>query len=53
MGITAATLFVTGIVVSLFTGRAPLWSGLRMVLVAATAAAITYGVGRLFGVALS
>ena len=51
-GITAATLYVTGVVVSLFTGRAPLWGGLRMVLVASAAACITYAVGHLFGVAV-
>ena len=51
-GITAVSLFVTGAIVSLFTGRAPLWSGLRMVAVGAVAAGVTFGVGRLFGVAL-
>lgn len=53
MGITAVALFITGAVVSLFTGRALLWSGLRMVGVAAIAAGVTYLVGHLFGVALS
>lgn len=52
VGITAVTLFVTGAIVSLFTGRSPWWSGLRMVLVAGAAAGVTYLVGHLFGVAL-
>lgn len=52
IGITAVALFITGAVVSLFTGRAFLWSGLRMVAVAAAAAGLTYLVGRLFGVVL-
>ncbi|MFI4967700.1 MAG: VIT1/CCC1 transporter family protein [Gammaproteobacteria bacterium] len=53
VGITGATLFITGAIVSLFTGRSPWWSGLRMVLVAGTAAGVTYFVGHLFGVALA
>jgi VIT1/CCC1 family predicted Fe2+/Mn2+ transporter len=48
-GFTLAALFVTGAIVSLFTGRSSLWSGLRMVLIGALAAAVTYSVGRYFG----
>jgi VIT1/CCC1 family predicted Fe2+/Mn2+ transporter len=48
-GITLAALFGTGAIVSLFTGRSSWWSGLRMVLIGALAAGITYFVGRLFG----
>lgn len=50
--VTAASLFITGVTVSLFTGRALWWSGLRMVLVGGVAASVTYLVGHLFGVAL-
>ncbi len=53
IAVTAATLFLTGTVVSLFTGQSPWWSGLRMMTVAGVAAAVTYCVGHLFGVALN
>ena len=53
IAVTGAALFLTGTVVSLFTGQSPWLSGLRMVLVAGAAAAATYALGRLFGVALS
>lgn len=44
-------LFTTGAVVSLFTGRSPWGSGLRMLLIGAAAGAATWLVGHLFGVA--
>ena len=50
--LTLAGLFITGSVVSLFTGRSPWWSGLRMMAIGALAGAATYLVGHLFGVAL-
>ena len=53
VAVTATTLFLTGAVVSLFTGHSPWRSGFRMVMVAGAAAAVTYGVGRLFGTVLS
>ncbi|HEY1331577.1 MAG TPA: VIT1/CCC1 transporter family protein [Actinomycetota bacterium] len=40
-------LFALGSAMSYFTGRNPVWSGSRMLLVGAAAAAITFGVGRL------
>ena len=43
-------LFITGAVVSLFTGRSPWWSGLRMLLIGAAAGTATWLVGHLFGV---
>lgn len=52
IGLTLAGLFVTGSVVSLFTGRSSWWSGLRMVGIGALAGGITYLVGHLFGVML-
>lgn len=51
--ITGVALFLTGVTVSLFTGRSHWWSGLRMVLVGGAAAAVTYCVGHFFGVTLS
>jgi VIT1/CCC1 family predicted Fe2+/Mn2+ transporter len=52
IGLTLAGLFGTGAAVSLFTGRSPWWSGLRMMLIGALAGAVTFLVGRLFGVAM-
>ena len=51
IGLTLVGLFITGSVVSLFTGRSPWWSGLRMLLIGAAAGGATYLVGHLFGVA--
>jgi len=53
IGLTLIGLFATGATVSLFTGRSPWWSGLRMMCIGALAGAVTFLVGRLFGVALS
>jgi len=53
IGLTLAGLFVTGSVVSLFTGRSPWWSGLRMMAIGALAGGVTYLVGHLFGTALA
>lgn len=46
-----AGLFTTGAVVSLFTGRSPWWSGLRMLIIGAAAGITTWLVGHLFGIA--
>lgn len=57
-GVTAAAilstvaLFGMGAAISVMTGRSALFSGARQVLFGLTAAALTYGIGRLFGVAL-
>jgi VIT1/CCC1 family predicted Fe2+/Mn2+ transporter len=53
IGLTALALFGVGAVLSLFTGRRALASGARMLLLGGLAAAVTYGVGRVFGVATS
>jgi len=45
-------LFAVGATLSLFTGRSALWSGARLALIGSAAAAATYAVGRLFGVAV-
>jgi vacuolar iron transporter family protein len=39
------TLFLVGSLMSILTGKQPLRSGLRMLLIGATAAAVTFGVG--------
>jgi vacuolar iron transporter family protein len=48
-----AGLFAVGAALSLFTGRAALWSGLRMVLIGGSAALTTYLIGKWLGVSLS
>ncbi|MFO1540799.1 MAG: VIT1/CCC1 transporter family protein [Chloroflexota bacterium] len=48
-----AALFLVGAGVSLLTGRGPLYSGVRQVLIGGSAAVITYIVGRLIGVSVA
>lgn len=50
---SAVALFLVGAAITLFTGRGVLWSGLRQLGIGVAAAAVTFGVGRLLGVALS
>jgi VIT1/CCC1 family predicted Fe2+/Mn2+ transporter len=52
IGVTALSLFGVGALLSLFTGRGALHSGLRMLLLGGFAGAVTFTVGRLAGVAL-
>ena len=52
-GLTLVALFATGATVSLFTGRSPWWSGLRMVLIGMLAAGATWLVGHLFSTVVS
>ncbi len=52
-GLTAVALFAVGATLSLFTGRAAAASGARMLLLGGLAAAVTFAVGKLFGVSLS
>jgi VIT1/CCC1 family predicted Fe2+/Mn2+ transporter len=52
IGITALALFTVGALLSLFTGRGALRSGLRMLALGGLAGAVTFAVGRLAGVAL-
>ena len=51
--LTALALFGVGATLSLFTGRSALFSGARMMLLGGLAAAVTFGVGRLFGVSVT
>jgi VIT1/CCC1 family predicted Fe2+/Mn2+ transporter len=48
----AAGLFLSGMLIAFFTGRKAVSSGVRQLLIGLAAAAVTYGIGRLFGVTL-
>lgn len=52
IGATAVALFAVGACLSLFTGRSALASGARMLAIGACAGAVTYGIGKVLGVAL-
>jgi VIT1/CCC1 family predicted Fe2+/Mn2+ transporter len=52
VGVTCVALFGIGATLSLFTGRSAWHSGTRMLLLGGLAGAVTFGIGRLFGVAL-
>ncbi len=49
---SALALFGIGAVITLLTGRSILFSGLRQLLIGLAAAGVTYGIGRLIGVAV-
>jgi VIT1/CCC1 family predicted Fe2+/Mn2+ transporter len=51
--VSSLGLFLIGSAITLLTGRNVLFSGMRQVLFGLMAAAITYGVGRLIGVAVA
>jgi VIT1/CCC1 family predicted Fe2+/Mn2+ transporter len=53
LGVSAAALFVIGAAITLFTGRNALYAGSRQLLFGLAAAGLTYGIGRLLGVALA
>ena len=53
IGLSVVGLFALGAVITLFTGRGLLYSGLRMVLFGLLAAGVTFGIGRLIGVSIS
>ena len=52
IGLTAAALFAVGATLSLFTGRGAMSGGLRMLLIGASAGALTFAIGTLVGVGL-
>lgn len=52
VGATAVALFAVGAILSFFTGRSALMSGLRMLAIGMVAGGVTYLVGRLLGVSL-
>ena len=51
--LSALALFGVGATLSLFTGRGAFVSGARMMLLGTLAAAVTYGIGHLFGVGVA
>ena len=51
LGLSLVALFVVGAAVSLLTGRSAIRSGLRQTAIGALAAAVTFAVGSLIGVA--
>jgi vacuolar iron transporter family protein len=53
LGVSAAALFVIGAAITLFTGRNALYAGSRQLLFGLAAAGLTYGIGRVLGVALA
>jgi len=53
IGLSTLGLFALGAVITLFTGRTVLCSGMRMVIFGLVAAAVTFGIGRLIGVSIS
>jgi VIT1/CCC1 family predicted Fe2+/Mn2+ transporter len=52
IALTAFALFAVGAAMSLFSGRGAARGGLRMLLIGAAAAAATFLIGRLLGVAV-
>ncbi len=50
---SAGGLFLLGAAISLMTGRGTWWSGLRQALFGLAAAAVTFGIGTMLGVAIS
>lgn len=53
LGISAAALFGIGAAITLFTGRNAGFAGVRQLLIGLGAAGLTYGIGRVLGVALA
>lgn len=51
--LSAIAMFIIGAGTTLFTGRNIIWSGLRQLAIGIGAAAITFGLGRLIGVAVA
>jgi VIT1/CCC1 family predicted Fe2+/Mn2+ transporter len=51
--LSGIVLFMIGAGITLLTGRSVLYSGLRQVIIGFAAAGITYGIGRLLGVAIA
>jgi VIT1/CCC1 family predicted Fe2+/Mn2+ transporter len=48
--LSALAVFAVGAGVSLFTGRNPLFAGVRQLAIAAAAAVVTFSIGKLIGV---
>jgi VIT1/CCC1 family predicted Fe2+/Mn2+ transporter len=50
--VSGAALYAIGAVTSIFTGRGAIFSGMRQLAIGLAAAAVTFGLGRLLGVAI-
>ena len=50
IAVSAVALFTVGATLTRFTGRSPLLSGARMLVIGAAAAGITFAIGSLFHV---
>jgi VIT1/CCC1 family predicted Fe2+/Mn2+ transporter len=53
VGLSAVALFAIGAAITLFTGRGVLRTGSRQLILGLGAAAVTYGIGKLVGVAIA
>ncbi|MEI6455613.1 MAG: VIT1/CCC1 transporter family protein [bacterium] len=53
LGLSTLTLFGTGAIITLFTGKSIWYSGMRQVIFGLLAAAATFGIGKLIGVSVS
>jgi VIT1/CCC1 family predicted Fe2+/Mn2+ transporter len=53
IGLSTIGLFLLGAMITLFTGRSILYSGMRMVLFGLLAAAVTFGIGKLIGTSIA
>jgi VIT1/CCC1 family predicted Fe2+/Mn2+ transporter len=53
MALSLAAMVAIGLATSLFSGRGPVYSAARQVVIGAVAAGVTYGAGALIGVSLS
>ena len=53
VSLSALSLFVVGALAARLSGRPALFGGARMLLIGAAAAAVTYGIGKLFGVSMA
>ncbi len=53
LGASLVAMFLVGVAVSLLTGRNPLFSGLRQVMLGGAAAGVTFLVGKVIGVSVS
>ena len=53
LALTVVPLAVIGLATSLLSGRGPMYSATRQIVIGAVAAGVTYAVGALIGVSLS
>ncbi len=53
LALSGVALFLIGVGTTFFTGRGTLFSGIRQLLIGFAAAAVTYGIGHLIGVAMT